>query len=83
MFVTVVLHCWVTNTEIVQTEIFQNQIRDLAIQLPPHLMTVEHLNPLFAFEPKDLSMLHCSSFLQYENMLISQLCYPLHFRKKN
>lgn len=45
-------------------------------------MTVEHLNPLFAFETKDLSMLHCSSFLQYENMLISQLCYALHLKKK-
>lgn len=68
------------------SEISQNQIRDLAIQLPLHLMRVEYLNPLLAFEPKNLSMLYCTffSFLQYENMLISQtLCYPFNLKKKN
>lgn len=48
-------------------------------------MRVEYLNPLLAFEPKNLSMLYCTffSFLQYENMLISQtLGYPLHLKKK-
>lgn len=46
------VNVFLINTEIVQTEIFQNQIRDLAVQFPLNLMSIEYLNPLFAFEPK-------------------------------
>lgn len=71
------------NNKIFQSEVFQNQIKDLAVQLPLHLISTEYLNPLFAFEPKDLSMVYCTffSFHQFENKLISWTLLPTSFKK--
>lgn len=84
VFLIIVLHCWIINNNIFQTEVFQNQINDLAVQLPLHLISTEYLNPLFAFEPKDLSMLYCTffSFHQFENKLISGTLLPTSLKEK-
>lgn len=60
------------------SEIFQNQISDLAVQLPLHLMKAEYLNTLFAFEPMDLSMSIAHSLASFS----MKIHYPLHLKKK-
>lgn len=83
MFLIVILHCWVVNNKVFQTEVFQNQIKDLAIQLPLHLLRTEYLNSLFASEPKDLSTLYCTffSFHQFDIKLISWTLLPTSLKK--